>query len=199
MPLPQTIRVKLSSETAEAISLTPVVVQDLPILELIEHILGITGKDEPRIHEILLRGAVVSGASRFRWTGLEADTDSLRVALDTFPDPDPSREFSAASCTRVILRGGRQSIEMTRETVGRPGFFRRATFWDQLMEIIAAAQPAYSGYSYRDRADRYVRDLTVEETERVREASSTVRYSTLRDQIRSVGFVKVELLVKRGV
>ena len=43
MPLPQTVRVKLSSEAAEAISLTPVVVQDLPTIELIEHILGITG------------------------------------------------------------------------------------------------------------------------------------------------------------
>jgi len=199
MPLPQTIRVKLSSETAEAISLTPVVVQDLPILELIEHILGITGKDEPRIHEILLRGTVVSGASRFRWAGWEADAGSLRVALDAFPDPDPSRKFSAAACTRVILRGGRQSIEITRETVGRPGLFRRATYWDQLMEVIAAGQTAYSGYSYRDRADRYFRALTVDESDRLREASSAVRYSTLRDQIRSVAFVKAELLVKRGV
>jgi len=199
MPLPPTIRVKLSSETAEAISLTPVVVQDLPTRDLIEHILGVTGKDEPRIREVLLRGAVVSGASRLRWAGWEPDVGSLREALDTFPDPDPSREFSPASCTRVILRGGRQSIEVTRETVGRPGLFRRETFWDRLMEVIASAQPTYSGYSYRDRADRYVRDLTVEESDRLREAADSVRYSTLRDQIRSVAFVKAELLVTRGV
>ncbi len=31
MALPQTVRVKLSSEAAEAISLTPVVVQEIPI------------------------------------------------------------------------------------------------------------------------------------------------------------------------
>jgi hypothetical protein len=199
MPLPQTIRVKLSSEAAEAISLTPVVVQDLPILELIEHILGVTGKDEPRIREILLRGTVVSGASRFRWTGWEPDGDSLREALGAFPDPDPSREFSHASCIRVILRGGRQSIEITRETVGRPGLLRRTTFWDHLMDLIAAGPSSYSGYSYRDRADRYVRELSVEEAERLRIASDAVRYSTLRDQIRSVAFVKAELLVKRAV
>ena len=36
MALPQTIRVKLSSEAAESISLTPVVVQDLAVAELIE-------------------------------------------------------------------------------------------------------------------------------------------------------------------
>ena len=86
MPLPQTVRVKLSSEAAEAISLTPVVVQDLPTIELIEHILGITGKDEPRIRDVLLRGADVlfTDASAAlerafaRTAALEAD--SRRVA-----------------------------------------------------------------------------------------------------------------------
>ncbi len=199
MALPQTIRVKLSSESAEAISLSPVVIQELPVLELIEHILGVTGKDEPRVREILLRGTVVSGASRFRWAGWEADAGSLREALNAFPDPDPSREFSAAGCTRVTLRGGRQSIEITRESVGRSGLFRRTTFWDDLMEVVAAARAAYSGYSYRHRADRYVREFTVEESDRLRAASAAVPYPTLRNQIRSVGFVKAELLVKRGV
>ena len=41
--LPQTVRVKLSSEAAEAIAMTPVVVQELPVRELIEHMLGVTG------------------------------------------------------------------------------------------------------------------------------------------------------------
>ena len=45
MALPATVRVKLSSEAAESISLTPVVVQELPIRELVEHMLGVTGKD----------------------------------------------------------------------------------------------------------------------------------------------------------
>ena len=67
MPLPSSIRVKLSSEAAESISITPVVLRDIPIRELIEHMIGITGKDEARVHELLLRGTLVSGASRFRW------------------------------------------------------------------------------------------------------------------------------------
>ncbi len=46
MALPPTIRVKLSSEAADSISLTPVVVQELPVRDLIEHMLGVTGKDE---------------------------------------------------------------------------------------------------------------------------------------------------------
>jgi len=72
MPLPEKIRVKLSSEAAESIALTPVVVQEMALRELIEHVLGVTGKDEARIRDLLLRGTLVSGASRFRWPGWEA-------------------------------------------------------------------------------------------------------------------------------
>ena len=88
MPLPSNVRVKLSSEVAESISITPVVVREIPIRELIEHMIGITGKDEGRVHELLLRGTLVSGASRFRWAGWDAD----RRHWDTgqLPDPIPS-------------------------------------------------------------------------------------------------------------
>src|ERR1700690_2849100 len=123
MALPQTIRVKLSSEAAGSISLTPVVAQELPVRELIEHMLGVTGKDEQRIRELLLRGTLVSGASRFRWTGWTADLESLRELLASFPDPDPSRQFAAERCVRATLRGGRQVIEIPREAVARKGLF----------------------------------------------------------------------------
>src|SRR5579872_3992610 len=109
MALPPTIRVKLSSEAAESIALTPVVVQEIAIRDLIEHMLGITGKNEARIRELLKRGTLVSGASRFRWTGWEADADGITEVLATFPDDDPTREFAAARCRRVILRGGRHT------------------------------------------------------------------------------------------
>jgi len=56
MPLPQTIRVKLSSEAAEYVSVTQVVMRDMPVRELVELMLGITGKDETRLCELLLRG-----------------------------------------------------------------------------------------------------------------------------------------------
>jgi hypothetical protein len=197
MALPQTVRVKLSSEVAEAISITPVVLQELPVRELVEHLLGVAGKDEWRIREILLRGTLVSGASRFRWAGWDADLESLRELLATFPDADPSRPFAAAGCIRAILRGGRHAIEIPREAAARKSLFQRKTFWDLLMEIVGASGPAYSGYSYRDRADRYLRELTLAETERLRAAASAVRYSALRDQIRSVRFAQAELHVTR--
>ena len=197
MALPQTVRVKLSSEVAEAISITPVVLQELPVRELVEHLLGIAGKDESRIREILLRGTLIIGASRFRWAGWDADVASLRELLATFPDADPSRPFATAGCIRAILRGGRHTIEIPREAAARKSLFQRKTFWDLLMEVVGASGPAYSSYSYRDRADRYLREFTPAETERVRAAAAAVRYSALRDQIRSVGFVQAELHVTR--
>jgi hypothetical protein len=197
MALPQTVRVKLSSEVAEAISITPVVLQELPVRELVEHVLGIAGKDEPRIRQILLRGALVSGSSRFRWAGWDSDLESLRELLATFPDPDPARPFAAERCLRAILRGGRHAIEIPREAAARKSLFQRETFWDLLMEVIGASGPAYSGYSYRDRADRYLREFTRAEAERVRVAAEAVRYSALRDQILSVGFATAELYVMR--
>jgi len=197
MALPSIVRVKLSSETAEAISLTPVVVQDLPIRDLLEHMLGVAGKDEPRIREMLLRGTLVNGASRFRWAGWEADLAGIRELLASFPDPDPLRPFAGERCTRAVLRGGRQAIEVAREAGLRKSLFQRVTFWERLMEVVNAAQPMYSGYSYRDRADRYWREFTHAETESIRAASETVRYTTLRAQIRSAGFQQAELYVTR--
>ena len=197
MALPQTVRVKLSSEVAEAISITPVVVQELPVRELVEHVLGMAGKDERRIREMLLRGTLVSGATRFRWAGWDADLESLRELLATFPDADPARPFAAAGCIRATLRGGRHAIEIPREAATRRSWFQRKSFWDVLMEVSDESGPVYSGYSYRERADRYLREFTAEEAERVRAAAAAVRYSALREQIRSVGFAGAELYVTR--
>ena len=199
MELPPTVRVKLSSEAAESISITPVVVQEMPVRELVEYMLGVTGKDEARIRELLLRGSLVSGASRFRWTGWDAGLGYLRELLATFPDPDPSRGFAAANCTRATLRGGRQPIEISREAGARKGLFQRESFWDALMKVIAGAPLAYAGYSYRERSDRYLREFTQSELGQLRAASGMVRYTTLSDQIRSVAFTQAELYVKREV
>jgi hypothetical protein len=195
--LPERVRVKLSSEAAESIALTPVVVQEIPVRELIEHMLGVTGKDEARIREILLRGTLVSGASRFRWAGWAVDAAALGEVLATFPDAEPDRAFAAERCVRVILRGGRQTIEVRREVGERKGLFQRETFWGLLMEVMGAGAFRYAGYSYRDRADRMVRELSVVEAERLRAGSDAVKYSTLREQIRSVGYTSAEVLVER--
>ena len=188
MALPQTVRVKLSSEAAEAISITPVVVQELPIRELVEHMLGVTGKDEARIREFLLRGSLVSGASRFRWAGWEADAEALREVLATLPRSRPDARLRAGPLhARNSARrtpGHRNSARRGRRA---KSLFRRATFWDLLMEVVAGGGLVYAGYSYRDRADRFLRELTFAEAARLRAASSTVRFNTLRDQIGTLG------------
>ena len=201
MPLPATIRVKLSSEAADYVSLTPVVVQEMLLRDLVEHMLGITGKDEPRIRDLLLRGTLVSGASRFRWTGWEADAESIRTLLADFPDPDPSRPFNATQCTRVILRGPRQPIPIPREAAIRQGmlarFLSRKSFWDLLMTLAESGNPQYAGYSYRDRADIYHVPLAAPEAQQVRSASRLVRYTALEAQIRAAQIESAELYVVR--
>jgi hypothetical protein len=197
MPLPETVRVKLSSETAEAISITPVVVQELALRDLVEHMLSVAGKDESRIREMLIRGTLVSGASRFRWTGWEAEPDSLRTLLATFPDAEPDRPFRASACIRAVLRGGRQSIELPREPLARKSLFQRASFWDAFLGVVLQARCAYAGYSYRDRADRYLREFSAAEVARLQQAAEKVKFSTLRDRITSVAFAEVELLATR--
>ncbi len=193
MALPETIRVKLSSEAAEAIAITPVVAQDLPIRELLEHALALAGKDEVRILEILSRGSLVSGGSRFRWQGWKAEPQDVRELLATFPDPDPSRPFSAERCIRAVLRGGHRPIDAEREALQAR---RGGEFWEALMATAGSA-PVYAGYSYRERADRFVRELNAEQIEAVRAASAAVRFSTLREQIRTIAFSSVEFYVLR--
>ena len=197
MALPERVRVKLSSEAAEAISLTPVVVQELPVRELIEHMLGVAGKDEARICGLLRRGTLVSGASRFRWNGWEADAESVREVLATFPDPDPGRAFAAERCIRAVLRGGRSAIEIPREAAAQKGLLRRTAFWDVVMEVADAAGLQYMGYSYRDRADRYTAALSVGAAEKLRTGSEAVKFSTLREAVRGGAYTSLEVYVTR--
>jgi hypothetical protein len=196
MSLPATVRVKLSSEAAEGISITRVVVQDLPLRDLVEHMLGITGKDEVRIRELLLRGTLVSGSSRFRWSGWDADPVAIRELLATFPDHEPARPFDAKRCVRVVLLGGRQPIEIPREAGARKRLLRRTSFWQRLMQV-TGVEPRYLLYSYRDRADCYRLELSPSAIENLRAAAEMVSYTTLRKQIQSGGFVLAEFYVER--
>jgi hypothetical protein len=63
--------------------------------------------------------------------------------------------------------------------------------------VAAAAELRYAGYSYRERADRYLREFNAAEVEQIRAASSRVKYSTLRDQILRSTFQHAELLAIR--
>jgi hypothetical protein len=174
-----------------------VVVQEIPVRELIEHMLGVVGKDEARICELLKRGTLVSGASRFRWTGWEADAQSVRELLATFPDADPTRVFAAERCVRAVLKGARGAVEIPREAAAQKGLLRRGSFWDVVVEVAAGAGLGYGGYSYRDRADRFAAALTSDLAERLREGSDAAKFSTLKEAVKSGTFTHIEVYVER--
>jgi hypothetical protein len=173
----------------------------MPVRDLVEHMLGITGKDEARVRDLLLRGTLVSGASRFRWTGWEPDAAGVRVLLASFPDPEPARRFVARHCVRAVLKGPRQPIVIPRDVGAARGFLarilRRASFWDSLMDIAESAGPRYRDYSYRDRADVYHLPLPAPDAQRIRDASRLVRYTALEAQIRNAQMESAELYVVR--
>jgi hypothetical protein len=197
MPLPESVRVKLSSEAAESISITPVVIQEIPVRELIEHMLGITGKDTARLHDLLLRGSLVSGASRFRWTGWDATHADIDALLATFPNPEPQRPFTAERCVKAALRAPGRVIEIPREVGIRKPLFRRGTFWDTLMGIAVEGKARYIDYSYRDRADHYSAALSLAGLERLRSSADLVKYTTIQQQIRQINLESMDLVVTR--
>ena len=197
MPLPERIRVKLSSEAAETITITPVVVQEMSVRELVEHMLGVTGKDAGRIRQILEHGTLVSGGSRFRWAGWDAEPAGIDELLATFPDSEPQRPFAPERCVRAVLRGARQSVEIPRAAGERKSWLRRRSFWDALMAAMASAGLEYEVYSYKDRADRYRARLSPSVTEELRAAARDLTYATLREQVETGAFTSAELFAER--
>ena len=197
MALPETIRVKISSEVAEFISITPVVVREMPARELIEAMLGVTGKDAARVREILRRGSLVEGASRFRWDALDADQPAIESVLATFPDPDPARPFTRGLCLRAVLKGPNTRIDIPRQAGSERRIFRKRSFWEVLMEFAEAAAPRYLGYSYRERADHYAIPVAPVESVRLCASASTVRYSGLAAQVRRARLDSIDLYVER--
>lgn len=197
MALPATVRVRLSPEEAGYVSLRPVVVQDMPLRELVDLMLGVTGKNAERICELLRRGALVSGASRFRWSGWEADPADIAALLATFPDAEPARPFTRERCTRVVLYGPACRIAISREAGLRRRFFQKVSFWELLMNLAAGGALEYLDYSYKERADCYRLKLSPAAAATLRNSGNLLRYSSLANQIRSAVVEHIEFYVGR--
>jgi hypothetical protein len=65
------------------------------------------------------------------------------------------------------------------------------------MRQLADRPPQYSGYSYRDCADRYRRELAAAERDQLRSEAGLLRYRSLRERIEAGGFTEVEVTVPR--
>ena len=196
MSLPEAIRVRISSEAAEGITITPVVSQIMPIDQIAAEVLGISGKDPERVKEIFARGSLVSGASRFRWDPLPLEPGDIARLLGHFPDPDESRLFDAALCTAVVLLGLQQPLVVEREHGQKRKLFRRESFWDRLMGF-AIASAEYKTYSYRQRADVYRAEPGPTGLTIIEEASKLLAWSSYEEQIRRGTVNAVEFHVPR--
>ena len=197
MALPERISVKISSEAAGTISITPVVRQELAAAQLVENILRVTGKDAARVRDVLRQGTVINGASRFRWESLPISLEDLSGVLAAFPDPDPGRAFDAGRCVRARLAGGRAPIELERAAASQKRWLRRRSFWEAVLEVAGRAPLTYRDYSYGDRADVYYTELTPATAQLLRESAGLLSYSSLAAVVREYSFSRLELWVER--
>jgi DNA-binding CsgD family transcriptional regulator len=195
--LPGAIRVKLSTEDAGAVSITPVVSQEMPLRALIELMLDITGKDAARVQDLLARGTFVGGATRYRWQGWQAGVESLQAVLNSLPDPDPTRPFTPQRCEQVLFRGTGFKAQISQQAIARRTLFSRSSFWDALAQLAALGELEYAGYSYRERRDRYRLTLSVQQREQLQQSARLIQYTELRAQIRSGSLKTIEFLVRR--
>ena len=168
MALPETIPVRYTEEEAEYLSVRPVVRQAFRLQELIDMVLGVTGKDLARIRQILRSGTVVFHFYRYWWPGFEADAEDLAAVLARFPDADPARAFRPEECAAVLLESGgrpaRHCLELDRKTAARKPFFRSQSLWDCLLAPAEAQPPVYQEYSYARRADLYQLEVSPQQT-----------------------------------
>jgi hypothetical protein len=196
VPLPDEVQVHISSEDAGSITVTPVVRQTMPLDELVASILATTGKDCERVRDILHRGAVVQGGSRFRWRPIEADRAGVEALLAGFPDADSNRAFAPERCIGVRLRAGRHVVELPRQIAAQRRFLRRRSFWDALLELTNRIAPEYVDYSYRTRTDEYRVRVPPDELDRLRIAARWLRYSGLCAQVESLAIDRIEYSVR---
>lgn len=193
--MPERVQVKLSSEAAEFVALTPVVSKEMALEELLEQVLGATGEDAARVAEVLKRGSLVSGATRFRWQGFEAGAEELAGVLKKMPRAEPGRACELAKCVRMRLAGARTRIEITREVGGKKKLFARRSYWEELEELARGAR--YGTYLYRERADVYRVELDEAAQLRLKAQAKLLKFGGLERQIAATPFSVLEVVVPR--
>jgi len=190
MALPESIPVRYTEEEAGYVSFRPVVRQNFRLHELLDMVLSVTGKDPARIRQILRSGTVVFHFYRYWWTALEITDEELQPLLARFPDPDPSREFRAGECTMAVVESAasppRPSLEITRQAASQAGWFRRRSFWDELLARASAGPLAYHGYSYGHRGDLYRLELAPETRASLAAAAAALAKGNLRHDLQTL-------------
>jgi hypothetical protein len=190
--------VKLSSEQAGALTITPVVSQEMSFRELLDQIVAATGKDLDRILRILRAGELTSGATRYRWAGWEAERGEIAAELAFFPEADPARAFEPQLAVKAVFQdplGAR--VEFPQEAGLRKRLLGRRSFWDSLIEILAGEQALYVEYSYKEKADCYRVRLSQAAAAEIRNHAGKIAYKALAQKIKLSTFEAVDIYVPR--
>jgi len=130
--------------------------------QLLELILGVTGKHAERVEQILRAGSVAAGGFRYWWEAVDVAAGELTAMLAAFPDAEPERAFDAGRCVLVAVEGGTSAkalAEFSAEAARQRRTFRRRSFWDALLDAARDERPAYRTYSYARRGDEYALEI----------------------------------------
>ncbi len=172
-------------------SIRPVMRMGLRPEQLLELILGVTGKNPERVEQILRSGSVAAGGFRYWWEAVEIGAGELEPRLAAFPDADPARAFEAARCTLVVAEpaGSLKALaEFAAAAASRRKAFRRRSFWDALLAVAKEQAPTYRSYSYARRGDLYALELPEDRRELLAEEARQF----------GVGDVKTQAAALRG-
>lgn len=165
--------------------------------ELVERILGLTGKDPVRIREILSRGTLVHGPSRYRWEPLDAAETELAGLLGQFPDVQPNRPFHASLCHLIVIRGQRGSVRLSHKVAGARRWLKKVSYWDILLELFENSEPRYKNYSYTERADIYSINLSSKVVGYLLSKGTLLKYTSLIEKIRYTEPTAADAFVER--
>ena len=170
---------------------------DMPLEELTSKILGLCGKNPRRVKDILERGTLVSGDSRFRWMPVSLATAELDALLGRFPNHEPGRAFDAAACKLMRFCGPGGNFEISREAGRQKKVFRRRAFWGEALAEIELLSPLCERYSYSGQADVFAAALTPRTLARLRPLGKLLRFSALESHVRRLDATRVVLHVSR--
>jgi hypothetical protein len=193
VPLPETIPVRFTEEEAEYVSIRPVRRQIFKLRELVDMILSVTGRDLPRVQQILRTGTIVYHFYRYWWQGFETDPAGLSAVLAEFPPDDPSRAFDFRACTAIVLESAmktRPSIDVDKKDADHESLFASRSFWDCLLALAEVPQEIkYGGYSFARRADLYRVELSAEQAASLQRNAAKFASRALRGAIETMGAV----------
>jgi hypothetical protein len=166
MPLPETIAMRFTEEDAGYVTVRPVVKQTFRLAELADMVVGVTGKNAPRVQQIFRAGTIVYNGYRYWWQGFAANEDEIAGLLSVFPDDDPGLQFNPAQVTAVSLEigGGTQRtlVGIARSEATARRLFHKRSPLDILLSAVKDSLPRYEKYSHAERADVYRVQLSFE-------------------------------------